>query len=175
MRQNRTKCDECEKEVGEFKFLKKIRKKYLCKECQIKTRLNHRKETFETSEDKEKIKELNNKIEREYREKRKGSKLREYIVGGRPRIKITTPPKIKGSKEEKKKEKSNAYLTFHEKQNLLRILMNNKGLTFEDATERIKTLVEQQAKVRELMRAKGKPEDEIKIKQQKLLEELWKN
>ena len=44
----------------------------------------------------------------------------------------------------------------------------------EEAKERIKNLIEQQKITREIMKQKNKSDEEIKTKQQELLEELWR-
>lgn len=71
------------------------------------------------------------------------------------------PPKIKGSKLEKKKEKSVLYITFQERQRLLNILIQ-RGIDFEEAKERINNLIEEQTRVRKFMEQKNKSEDDIK-------------
>ncbi len=50
----------------------------------------------------------------------------------------------------------------------------DRGLNFEEAKERIKDNVQQQKKIREDMKQQKKSEEDIKIKQQEMLEELWK-
>ena len=51
--------------------------------------------------------------------------------------------------------------------------MMQRGISFEDSKERIDDIVEEQKRIRDVMRKKNKTEEEIKIKQKKLLEELW--
>jgi len=85
---------------------------------------------------------------------------------------IDEPPIIKGSKLAKKKIKSNAYLLFEERKILLGILMR-RGMDFEEARGRLDKLVKEQIRIREKMKAKNKSEEEIKEKQEQLLEELW--
>lgn len=152
-------CDKCERQI-EFKKLKKIRGKYFCKKCAKKNREKRREETINESGEKEELKKLDRKIKNEY-EKRYRDKKR-----------IEEPPKIKGSKLDKKKEKSSAYIPFEERQVLFGILIK-RGMDGEEVKKRIKDLIEQQKQIRESMKQKNKSEDDIKIKQQKILEELW--
>ena len=154
-------CDECGKIIL-FKRIKKINGNYFCKHCAIKIRKNHRKETLENSEDKENIKrltsELKNKSTIEKRRKRKEEKQLQ-------------PLKIKGSKKTII-DKTNCYISLQEKQNLFRILVN-RGLDSDDAKERISNLVKSQIELRERMISQKKSDNEIKIKQNEMLEELW--
>ena len=181
-------CEDCGDKV-EKKHMGKIRGKNLCKKCRIKIRLNHRKETLENSEDKETIKELDNKIKREYSRVRynklKGGVVRKYNPQIEEEQKKYIPkrynkenyePKIKGSifGKEKQKNKSYSFLTLQEKQLALKTLMINKGLNFNEAKERMNELIEYQKKVRENMKEAGKSQDEIKLKQREILEELWR-
>lgn len=64
-------------------------------------------------------------------------------------------------------------MTLHEKQDWFRILVK-RGVDAEDAKERIKNIVEEQRRVRKEMKNKNKSEKQIKIKQQEMLEELWR-
>ena len=160
-------CDKC-RELTQIKHLGKIHGKQLCKKCRIEVRKNHREETItQTSEDeREKIRELSKKQKAEYRKAyyEKNKKLKQS--------KSKEIPIIKGGKLEKKKQKSNSYLSKEDKQQLLRILMK-KGLYFKEAKERLNNVVEEQSRVREIMKAKNKSEEQIKIKQKEMLEELW--
>ena len=160
-------CNDCGKEERR-KYIKKIKGKYYCKKCNSKNRQERREETINNSGIKEELKELERKAKRIYN--------REYQRKRYEKIKSkrTTQedfPKIKGSKLERK-EKSNAYLQFEERQVLFGMLIK-KGLDGEDAKERINDLIEQQKQIRETMKQKNKSEQEIEIKQQELLEELW--
>lgn len=152
MREKR-KCEQCET-LTINKHLGKIRGKLLCKKCRIEVRKNHREETINSGDIKEDLRILKNKIASENRIKRKKK----------------TIPKIKGSLI--KKEKSNSYLTKQDRQDLFRILIK-KGLTAEETKERISNLIKQQTKIKKQMEVENKSESKIKIKQQKLLEELW--
>jgi len=163
-------CDSCG-EKTQRKFLGKINGKYFCKICQREIRINHRRETFENSEDKEEIIKLNREIKNKYQRKRYRDKVGRDVKEYRIRN-STEPPIPKGSKQLKKKQKSNCYLTLEEKRNYFRILVK-RGIDPEDAKERIKTLIESQKKINEEMKAKGKSEKEIKNKQLEMIEELW--
>lgn len=160
-------CEECGDKT-QIKYLGRIRGKLLCKKCRSSVRKNHREETKnQTSEDeREKIRELSKKQKAEYNEaynkKHRKTKQQED----------KTPPKIKGSKLARKKPKPNSYLTKEDKQQLFRIIMK-RGLTYEEAGDALDKLFEEQTRVREVMRYKNKSEEQIKIKQQEMLEELW--
>ena len=160
-------CEECG-ESTKIKYLGRINKKLLCKKCRSDVRKNHREETNnKSSEDERKeIIELSRKAKREYekarREKNRKTKQQED----------TTEPKIKGSKLANKKQKSNAYLSLEDKRQLLRILMK-QGLDFEEAKNRMNNIMQEQSRIRAIMQEENKSEDEIKIKQREMLEELW--
>ncbi len=160
-------CDKCGNST-EIKHLGKIHGKQICKKCRIEVRKNHREETItQTSEEeREKIKKLSKKQKAEYQKAsyEKNKKLK--------RSESRKEPIIKGSKLTRRKQKSNSYLSIEDKRQLLRILMK-KGLDFKEAKERLNNVVEEQSRVREVMKAKNKSEEQIKIKQKQLLEELW--
>jgi len=165
-------CDKCGEKVERFKYLRKIKGKRYCKHCANIIRKEHREKMIEGEGIKGELNRLKNKINKEKGyakksyEKKVGHKVRERKEKG-------YTPTIKGSTFGKPREKSNSYLTFEEKKNLLKILMN-RGLEFEEATERIKNLIEEQKRVSGLMKSKGNSEKEIKIKQKEILEELWR-
>ena len=154
-------CDGCGKKVR-IKHIKRINGNYVCKHCSVEIRKNHRKETIENSEDKDNIRRLTSEI----KNKSVNEKRRE-----RKRIKDSTPPKPKGSIKTIV-DKNNCYISMQEKQNLFRILVN-RGVDEDDAKERIRDLVRSQKELRERMLNQKKSEKEIKIEQNKLLEELW--
>ena len=52
-------------------------------------------------------------------------------------------------------------------------MLIKRGMSYEDAGQRMKELIESQSKLTEELRNKNKPEKEIKLKMRKLLEELW--
>jgi len=162
-------CDRCGNAVERFRDLKRINGEKICSVCYRKNREAHRKESIELDGAKDDLRILNNKIKREYYIKKVGA---DRCVG-RPRKTNQEPPTIKGSNIQKRKIKSNSYLTLHERQDLFRILID-KGCTGEEAKERIRNLIEQQKNVRKIMKSKNKSEDEIKLKQQEILEELWR-
>ena len=70
-------------------------------------------------------------------------------------------------------DKNNCFITFQEKRDLFRILMN-RGIDPEEAKERIKNLVVKQREIRKEMITQNKSEEEIKIKRQKMIENLWR-
>ena len=159
-------CEGCGKE-SKRKHLKKIRKNYYCKQCSVKIRKDHRKETYENSDDKERIRELNSELKNKtiFRERRK--RRAEKII-----LNQSQPPKPKGSKKTRV-DKNNCFITFQEKRDLFRILMN-RGIDPEEAKERIKNLVVKQREIRKEMITQNKSEEEIKIKRQKMIENLWR-
>lgn len=154
-------CSKCKKEVRK-KYMKRINGKYICKDCNKKNRERRREETINQSGIKKELKELDKKVKKEYSERYRNKR----------RKTIEEIPKIKGSNLYKKKEKSSSYILFEERQILFGMLVR-RGMSGEEAKERIKNIREEQKKIRDSMKQKNKSEDEIKIKQQKLLEELW--
>ena len=159
-----TPCESCG-ELTEGRYLGRIHGKRLCKKCRISIRLNHRKETRNqaTEEERKKILELNRKVNAERNKK--------YYEPRKEKNESEEPPKIKGSINQNK-EKSQAYLSFDEKKVLLGILVK-KGVSFEDAKERLKRLTKSLKELREKLKEKNISEEKIKSKQQELLEELW--
>lgn len=159
-------CDKCREET-EGKHLGKIRGKMLCKKCRTERRLEHRKETREQG--------------REYRE-RAMEQSKEAKAGYdkhitrryRKKNESKEAPIPKGSKVLKKRPRYQSYLTLQEKQVLFGMLVK-RGSSPEEAKERIQDLVEQQREIRESLKEENKSEDEIKQKQQTLLEELWRD
>ena len=173
------KCDKCGEETPR-KNLGKIRGKQLCKSCRKKVREDHRELTIEVEGIADDLKKLDNKI---IRERRTPEKNREYVKrfyhkkhpNAREYNKDKSfQPKIKGSKRYQQTNKSNAYLTFEEQKQFLRMLMQ-RGLEFEEAKERINNIVEEQKRIRKLMKEENKSEKDIQIRQAKLLEELWQS
>lgn len=163
------KCDKCKKEVERFKDLKKVLKKKLCKECYTKNRLDRREETIENSQElKEDLRILKNKEAKYYRIKRIGTERKP----GRPKAEEKDFPTIKGSRRTGERAKSESYLGFNERQILLKILMG-RGMDFEEAKTSIQETKKELEKTREKLKQEGKSEEQIKIKQQEMLEELW--
>ncbi len=158
-------CEGCG-DLTEIKHLGKIRGKLLCKKCRSSVRKDHREETInqESEEEREKIRELSRRAKSEYNKAYNKIRRKENLE--------KSPPKIKGSKIEKKKPKSNSYLTFEDKKQLLRILLA-KGLSFEEAKDRLNGIATEQERIRKIMQSNNKSEEEIKIKQQEMIEELW--
>jgi len=142
--------------------------KYYCKKCRREIRKNHREETIEITGVKRELMDLDNKIDKErgypkkaYKKKRENlgksynpreEKNKEYIPPAYRKEKGYIP-EIKGSTFAKQKEKSNAYLSFEEKKNLLKMLMS-RGLNFEEAKERVKQLIISQRLIREEYKSK---------------------
>jgi hypothetical protein len=164
------KCDNCG-DKKENKHLGKIRGKLLCKKCRTEIRLNRREETIEKSGIKEELRLLKNKEAREYRKKRIGT----IRKPGRPKINKGYEPKIKGSVRGKvrQKNKSESYLGFQESQILLKILIK-RGLDFEEAKEIIANTKKELSNTRQKLKNMNKSEEEIKTKQQQMIEELYK-
>ena len=65
MFERKLECGRCKEKVERFKELKKVRKEFLCKNCYIKNRLNHRETTIETQGVKRELMDLKNQISRE--------------------------------------------------------------------------------------------------------------
>ena len=156
------KCDKC-CEQTKVKYLKKIRGVLYCKNCAKELRLNRRKETIELSGIEEELKILNRKIKRDYQRKfvernKTNESPEEYF----PKIKVSN-----------KKEKVNGYYISTQEKRLLFSMLIKRGMSYEDAGQRMKELIESQSKLTEELRNKNKPEKEIKLKMRKLLEELW--
>ena len=167
---NTRSCDNCGNEVAHKELGRKIGGQYLCKDCKKKKRLEHRKETIEVTGVKDDLRELSNKINRErgYSRKtyakRKGSPVRSYGE-------YKKPPIPKGSIQERERHKSEAYLSFQDRQALLSMLMD-RGLDFDEAKERINAVVRQQAKIRKDGTTQNKSEENIKLEQQEIQEEM---
>lgn len=152
-------CDECKK-IEERKFIGKIKGKYLCRKCRIELRKKHREQTINNAGIKEELHELDNKRKREWNTSEKGRKYyRDY-----------NELKIKGSKL--KREKHYNFLPFKERQTLFRILIG-RGMETDEVKERIENLIESQEELRTNLKKKNKSEEEIRLKQQEMLEELW--
>src|SRR6056297_796639 len=141
-------CDVCGCKVPKMKNLKKICGTFYCVKCAKEKRLAHREITREYAGIRKREDILRDAAERRSR--------RKVIV-------VKDLPKIKGqvNKEEKIRNKSQSYLTLEEKQNYFRILMR-KGLTYDEACERMNKLVKEQRRVREYLKAQNKSEREIK-------------
>lgn len=160
-------CDSCGKSTPR-KQTKKIKKKYLCLECYRENRLKRRKENTQ-ERIKERIKER--RIERTIKETRKCAE-----VGNMQKTSKNDIPKIKGSKIKRRKNQVHS-ISSQEKYALFKILIN-RGMDGKEAGERIKELIEAQSNLRIELKKQNKTNeeinDEIKIKQQELLEELWR-
>jgi len=160
-------CEECG-EIVRRKHIRTIRGKQYCKLCAIQIRKNHRKETLENSEDRDIIKKLTNEMRNKSAKNRRRIKREEKKF-----LKQSQPLKPKGSKKTIL-DKNNCYITLEDKQNLFRILLK-RGIDSDKAKERISNLIKSQEEIRTKMLNQKKSENEIKIKQQKMLEELWEN
>jgi len=173
------KCDKCGQEERQ-RNLRRLNGYWLCTKCYVEVRKNHRNKTIEVSGIRGELRRLDAKRKeesaggkenlREYQRKRyrdsKDYKVKEY------RTKDSILPVIKGIKIKRESIKSNSFLTIQEKQTLLRLLMK-RGLTFEETIDRIKCLVSEQSRIRNLMKTQNKSEEQIKQKQFQLLEELY--
>jgi len=169
-------CDICGCQVRKIKLLKKLRGQYYCQKCYVENRKKHRAETFETSDDKEKIIELKQKMDHDdnlNRYVRKNGHLPRTYLPKRKGINFSMMPKIKGQEGKKKSNRFSSYLTLEEKQNLFKILMK-KGCTYQEAGQRVKDLVKEQKRVREYLRFKNKSESEIQKAEVNLMEGLLK-
>jgi hypothetical protein len=182
-------CNKCEIEVKRFSDLHKINNERFCKKCYQEHRKNRREETIEISGIKEELNELSLKMYREYNSKWRIKNKEIINTKQREKYHRLNPdsgryskfsnrkdlPVIRGSKQWKRNHrpaKSNSYLTQFEKQRLFGMLIK-QGLTYDDADERVKNLVNKQAEIRESLKLQNKTEEEIKLKQQEMLEELF--
>ncbi len=171
-------CDICKEKI-KLKKIAKIRGKYYCKKCKKKLREQRTKETIEESGIKEELKNLERKMHRDYqREYYKQKQLIKPLKLKSIEIKpiekrkqdIEYIPKIRG--QLKKKLRKQNYISFQEKQLLFKSLIK-RGFAYEDADERVKKLVRSQNELTKKLRKQNKPESEIKLKSQELLEKLW--
>ncbi len=162
-------CDNCGDKT-ERKYLGKIRGKNLCKKCRTKVRNKRREETIDKAGIKDELKSLDRKIRNDWQRKnyRKKNPFKEKkIINEIPIPKGTTRGKVK------QKNKSESYLGFKESQVMLKIIMG-RGMDFEDAKEELKRIKEELKITREKMKEQNKPEKEIKLKEQQMLEEMYK-
>lgn len=155
-------CQKCKKEVRR-KYLGKIRGVDLCKDCKSIARKERREETIDKAGIREDLKKLDTKIMKEYRKTQSNN---------RRMSKPISIPRPKGSTYKKPRDNNYCYLTLEERQSLFKILLK-RGLNKEEAGDRIKTLQESQAELRSTLKIQKKSDDEIKQRQQELLEELW--
>lgn len=161
------KCEECGKE-SKTKDLGRINGKLLCKKCQRAVRLKHREQTIKEAGIGEELKALKIKAQNESQKKCYKAKK---VLAWKPKKLVEGIPTIKDSSKIKK-EKSQAFITQNEKKSLYTMLIK-RGLESKHANERIKTLIESQKELRAKLKLKNKSEEEIKLNEQKLLEELW--
>ncbi|HUS51167.1 MAG TPA: hypothetical protein VMZ91_13450 [Candidatus Paceibacterota bacterium] len=174
-----TNCFSCRK-LQRTRTLRKVNGNFFCSSCYHKNLQKHRKETIEKAGIKNELEELDKKRKKEWDKKHYNLKIkpfiRKYIKNSKNLTQNTSKsfyePFVKSPKT-KKKPKSNSWITLEERRFLLRIIMN-KGLNFEEAKERVREIIIEQARIREIMREQGKSEEQIKIKQKEMLEELWK-
>lgn len=158
-------CDECG-DLTQIRNLGKLHGKQICKKCRKLVIKEHRKETLNQSSEEERKKILNlSKRQTAIYNKRSYEKNKKLK-------RSEEEPKIKGSNIKRKQDKSQSYFTFQERQLLFGMLIK-KGLSAEEVKERLDDIAEEQSRVREIMRSKNKSEEQIKIKQQEMLEELW--
>jgi len=164
-------CDICKKLVDRFKHLKKVKSQYHCLECYQKLRKKHKQETIEPI--KEKIRLLDNQIAKEHRLnylERERKRQREAYHKKKPDSIYYNKDKpiIRIKKEHLKRQKSNAYLTLEEKQDLFRILISNE-LTYDEANIRIKELIKNQKELREILRSNYNKELDSISKQKEMI------
>jgi len=190
---NPTICTRCQKDVERFKYLKKVNGDFLCKECYKENKKNHREKTIEEVGIKDELRELKNKQDREYREENKehisqknrewyekkvGHKViprekKEEYVPRRYRKQFNKEdiPIIKGSKKDKKEIRKLNSLSLYERQVLYRIF-KSQGLEHKEAIERVNQVAKQQLIIKEKLKEEGKSEEEIKVKQKQMIQEL---
>jgi len=164
-------CQTCGKEEDSLKHVRRLKGKRLCRFCYVANRNNFRKETIEKAGIKKELGKLRyqeskaryphiydkKRLKRERQEKEKVKRIKE-------------PPKIKGSKENKK-VKIYSVLTLQERQDLFRILIR-RGIDEDEVKERIKRLAKQLALTRKRLQEQGKEHEEENEKI-KLLEGLY--
>jgi len=173
-------CTSCGKEERR-RNLRKVKSE--SHSCYVKHLKRRRKETIEVTGVKRELMDLKNKYNREWRLRnrkpntrnrkpntRKYTRKLENLSQKRP--KSFYEPFVKAPKTQKK-PKTNSFITLEERRTLLRIIMS-KGIEFEEAIERVSEIIKEQSRIRGLMKEQGKSEQEIKVKQQEMLEELWK-
>jgi hypothetical protein len=168
-------CTSCGKEERR-RNLRKVKSESLCHSCYVKHLKKRRQETIEVTGVKRELMDLKNKYARELRLKHRKPNTRKYTRKlenlSQKRPKSFYEPFVKAPKT-KKKPKINSFITLEERRTLLRIIMS-KGIEFEEAIERVSEIIKEQSRIRGLMKEQGKSEQEIKVKQQEMLEELWK-
>ncbi len=164
-------CDNCGNLTSRKELGRKVRGEYLCKRCKVLKREAHREKTIEDAGIKDDLRKLKSRFakERGYSKKayakKVGRPVRKYLDNG-------GVPIPKGSIIKSKKPKTSCYLTFHERQDLFRMLLSG-GMDSDDAKERIQELMDSQEDLRERLQEQNKSEEEIKRQQKKLIEELW--
>lgn len=155
-------CDKCKQLTSMKELGRKVRGDYLCDKCKKLRRKEHREETIEDSGIKEELNELEREIknesQRKYYDKKKEGKV----------------PIPKGSKIITKKKSASCYLSFYERQALFRNLLS-RGISSDEAKTRIQNLADSQKELRKQLKENNVEESEIRIKQNKLLEELWRS
>ena len=147
-------CDQCNEEVSSYKSLRRIKddndnKIYLCGDCYRMKRLERRKKILEEDKPKIKLKRISHKEE-----------------------KSTEPPVPKGSKSKNEIKKSYSFLTFQESQMMFKSLIK-KGYTYQESKRIMNEFQRRLLDTRKKMKKMNKSEEDIKIKQNKMLEELW--
>jgi len=173
------KCDICKKQIDRKKHLHRLKRLNYCSECYKENKKNHRKKTIKEEGIEEDLKQLTNKMKREWA-KNNPEKVRSYSrksyekhLDYTPKRYKTELPQIKNSKLKVKKEKNNFYLTFRERQAFFRILIR-RGLDEEEAKERIQDLVDFEKQLSKRKLNEKQSEEKIKQKQAKMLEELFR-
>lgn len=162
-------CDKCGEKQERFKFLKKVKDKRYCQNCYSENRKNRREKTIKDSGIKDDLKELNQKYKRDYMRK---YQRKRYVK--KPKIILKEHPIIKNSKKVKdNSNKSYSWLRKSEEAIIIKKVVKEKAVSYDEAREVIDNLKERLKETREKMKSKGKSEEKIKQKEMQLLEELW--
>jgi len=161
-------CDKCGADVERFRDLKRVNKVHLCKDCYRKNREKFRKDVIEESGIKDELRKLTNKLKNSNRDKINQMARNRYRK--EHSIPLDAPLNPKGSII--KKEATKSFITFEERKQLFGLLIR-RGFCYEEATERIKSLVEFEKNIRQNMKEEQAKEKIEKTKQE-MLEELWR-
>jgi len=166
-------CTSCEKQERR-RNLRKVKGQFLCFSCYRKYLNKRRQKIIESTGIKRELMDLKNKYERELRARTRPVRKYTRKSENPPQngSKSFYEPFVKAPKTQKK-PKTNSFITLEERRTLLRIIMS-KGIEFGQAKERVSEIIKEQSRIRNLMKEQGKSEQEIKVKQQEMLEELWK-
>ena len=174
------RCCDCKKEIRQRKA-KKVKHEWYCPTCYVALRKKHRENTLKEAGIQEEIKELERKAKKEseekHREKRNEwhrQRYRESHPNSRTYNKTISLEKEfpKKVNHKKPRENNNNYLTLEEKRFLFGQLIKS-GMDGFEAKERISLLTNQLKDIRDKMKLRNKSEEEIKTKQQRMIERLY--